>query len=108
MELRYIVARLETETALIRLELWHEEEQTVHGLETLQCKPKYIIITFKMNVLKTTSSSYVQNMIENMILTSYSDKSYVLRAYVASIRMMLCDKLKLQVSEQFLSHDKLT
>ena len=31
-----------------------------------------------MNVLKSTSSSYVQNMIENMVLTSYLDKPVVL------------------------------
>ena len=30
-----------------------------------------------MNVLTSIKSSYVQNMIENMILTSYSDKSYL-------------------------------
>ena len=29
-----------------------------------------------VNVLKRTSSSYVQDMIENMVLTSYLDKSY--------------------------------
>ena len=28
-----------------------------------------------MDVLESTSSSYVQNMIENMVLTSYLDKS---------------------------------
>ena len=29
-----------------------------------------------MNVSKSTSASFVQNMIENMILASYSDQSY--------------------------------
>ena len=53
-----------------------------------------------MNVLKSTSSSYVQNMIENMVLTSYLDKSYFVASqggYVASIQMMSCDKFKHQV-----------
>ena len=31
-----------------------------------------------MNVLKRTSSSYVQNIIENMILTSYLDRCFLL------------------------------
>ena len=31
-----------------------------------------------MNVLKSTSSSYVQNMIENMVLTSYLDRCFLL------------------------------
>ena len=31
-----------------------------------------------MNPLKSTSSSYVQNMIENMVLTSYLDRCFVL------------------------------
>ena len=31
----------------------------------------------RVNVLTSIKSSYVQNMIENMILTSYSDKSYL-------------------------------
>ena len=34
------------------------------------------IIYLKANALKNISSSYVQNMIENMILTLYSDKLY--------------------------------
>ena len=55
-----------------------------------------------MNVWKSTSSSYVQNMIENMVLTSNLEKSY----FVASIQMMLCDKLKHQVRGQFLSRNK--
>ena len=50
-----------------------------------------------MNVLKSTSSCYVQNMIENMILTSYLDKLY----FVASIQMRSRDKLKHQVRGQF-------
>ena len=29
----------------------------------------------RVNVLKSTSSSYVQNTIENVVLTSYLDKS---------------------------------
>ena len=48
-------------------------------------------------MLKSTSSSYVQNMIENMILTSYLDKSY----FDASIQIMSRDKLKHQVRGQF-------
>ena len=62
-----------------------------------------------MNVLKSTSCSYVQNMIENMVLTSYLDKSYFVASwggYVASIQMMSRDKLKHQIRRQFLSHDK--
>ena len=39
---------------------------------------------------------------ENMILTSYSRKSY----FLASIQMLLCDKFKHQVRGQFLSRDK--
>ena len=31
-----------------------------------------------MNVLKSISSSYVQNMIENMVLTSYLDTCFLL------------------------------
>ena len=63
-----------------------------------------------MNVLKSNSWSYVQNMIENTILTSYSDKSYFVASrggYVASIQMMSRDKLKHQVSQQILQRDKL-
>ena len=59
-----------------------------------------------MNVLKSSSSSYDQNMIENMILTSYADKSYILASlggYVASMQMMSRDKLKHQ---QLQSRDK--
>ena len=61
-----------------------------------------------MNVLKSTSSSYVQNMIKNMILTSYLDESYFVTSwggYVRSIQMMLRDKLKHQVRGQLLSRD---
>ena len=61
-----------------------------------------------MNVLKSTSLSYVQNMIENMILTSYLDKSYFVASYggfVASIQMISCNKFKHQVKGQFLSRD---
>ena len=50
-----------------------------------------------MNVLKGTSWSYVQNMIENMILTLYLDESYFVATqggYVAIIQVMSCDKLK--------------
>ena len=61
-----------------------------------------------MNVFKIIRWSYVQNMIENMILTSYLDKSYFvasrggcLMGYVASIQTMLCDKLKHQVGHEF-------
>ena len=55
-----------------------------------------------MNVLKSNSSNYVQNVIDNMVLTSYLDKLY----FVASIQMMSHDKLKHQVRRQFLSRDK--
>ena len=61
-----------------------------------------------MNVLKSTSSSYVQNMIENVILMLYSDKSYFVASqggYVASIQMMSRDELKHQVRGQLLSRD---
>ena len=34
--------------------------------------------TFRMNALKSTSFSYVQNMVENMILRSYLDQSYLM------------------------------
>ena len=54
-----------------------------------------------MNVLKSTSSSYVQNMTENIVLKSYLEKSY----FVASIQMMSLDKLEHQVRGQFLSRD---
>ena len=62
-----------------------------------------------MNVLKSTSSRYVQNMIENMVLTAYLDKSHFVASYggyVTSSQVMSHDKLKHQVIEQFLSHDK--
>ena len=48
-------------------------------------------------------------MIESMILTSYSDESYFVPSgeeYVARIQIMLRNKLKHQVSQQFLLHDK--
>ena len=52
-------------------------------------------------------------MIENMILTSYLDKSYFvasrggcLMGYVASIQTMLCDKLKHQVGHEFFSSSR--
>ena len=56
-----------------------------------------------MNVLKSISSSYVLNMIENMVLTSYLDKSYFVAnygEYVASIQVMSRDKLKHQARRQ--------
>ena len=62
-----------------------------------------------MNVLKSTSSSYVQNMIENMNLTSYLDWSYLVASwggYVTSIQIMSRDNLKYQVDQQCLSPDK--
>ena len=49
-------------------------------------------------------------MIENMILTSHSDTSYLVASrggYVASIEMMSREKLKHKVSQQFLSGGKL-
>ena len=55
-----------------------------------------------MNVSKSTSWSYVQNMTENIILTSYSDKSY----FVASFHMVSRNKLKHQIKGQILSRDK--
>ena len=48
-------------------------------------------------------------MIENMVLTSYLDKSYFAASYggyVAIIQMMSRNKLKHQVRGQFLSRDK--
>ena len=56
----------------------------------------YIYIIY-LKIFKSTSSSYVQNMIENMGLTSYFDKSY----FVARIQMMSFGKLKHQVKGQF-------
>ena len=56
------------------------------------------IDVFLVNIMKSISSSYVQNMIENMILTPYPDKFFI-----ASIQMMLCDKLNHQVRRQFLT-----
>ena len=47
-------------------------------------------------------------MLENMILTLYSGKSYLVASwggYVASIIMMSAIKLKHQVSQQFLLRD---
>ena len=64
-----------------------------------------------MNVLESTSSSYVQNIIENMVLTSYLDKSYFVASeggYVASIQTMSHDKLKHQVRGKFLRREKFT
>ena len=49
--------------------------------------------TFRVNILKSTSSSFVRNVIENMVLTSFLDKSY----FVASIQVMSRDKSKHQV-----------
>ena len=57
-----------------------------------------------LNVLKSISFRYVQNMIENMILTSYSEKSYLAASwggYVASIQIMSRDKLKHSKSSIF-------
>ena len=62
-----------------------------------------------MNVLKRTSSNYVQNVIENMVLTSYLDEPYFvasLGGYVSSIQKMSRNKLKHQVRGQFMSCDK--
>ena len=59
-----------------------------------------------MNVLKIISSSYVQNMIENMILTSYTDKSYFVARedeHVVNVKIMSHDKLKHQVRQHVLS-----
>ena len=59
--------------------------------------------------MKSISSSYAQNMLESMILMSYSKKSYFvasLDGYVASIRIMSRDKLYHQVGGQVLSRDK--
>ena len=46
-------------------------------------------------------TSHVQSVIENMIFTSYSDKSY----FVASVQMISGGRSEHQVSQQFLSHD---
>ena len=48
-------------------------------------------------------------MMEYMIMTSYSNTSYFVASwggYLASIQMMSRDKLKHQVSQQFLSREK--
>ena len=60
--------------------------------------------TFRLNVLKNTSFSYVQNMIENTIFTSYSDKSYLVARIggdVANIQIISRDELKHHVSNNF-------
>ena len=56
-----------------------------------------------MNVLKNANSSYVQNMMEYMILMSYSDMSQLVtnHEYIASIRMMSPEKLEQQISHHF-------
>ena len=65
-----------------------------------------------MNALKSTISNYVQNMtLMNMILMPYSDMSYLVASsdgYDASIQMLSRDKLKHQVSQQFLLRDTFT
>ena len=47
-----------------------------HNPRLLVYLRKFLQYTFRANVLKSTSSSYVQILIENMVLTSYLDKSY--------------------------------
>ena len=65
--------------------------------------------TVRLNVLTNIKSSYVQNMLENMALTSYSDNSY-LGASWGGCRKHANDVVwqvfKHKISEQFLSHDK--
>ena len=41
---------------------------------TASSRSDFIIYLHKLNVLKSVSFSYVQNMIENMILTSFLEK----------------------------------
>ena len=52
-----------------------------------------------MNVLKNASLSYVQNMIEIMILASYSDKSWLVASsdeFVASTQIMSHDRSQVE------------
>ena len=59
--------------------------------------------------MKSTGSSYVQNMIENMILTSYSDKSYHVATSggsVVGVQKISRDKLKHEVGQHLLWHNK--
>ena len=60
-----------------------------------------------MDVLKSTSSSYVKNTIENMILTSYTNSRTMPQAEVGKSQAFKRDKLEYQISQQFLSRDKL-
>ena len=64
-----------------------------------------------MDALKSISFSDVQNMIEIMILTSYSDESYFVAmwdGYIASFQLMSGEKLKHQVRWRYLSYDTFT
>ena len=52
-------------------------------------------------------TSYFQNMIENIILTSYQIKLWIvasLDGHVAKIQITLHNKLKDEVSQHFLAH----
>ena len=66
----------------------------------IRYKASTVFSSFRLNVLKGISSSYVQSVTENIILTSQWDMSYVVRnqdRYVSSIQMVSHNKLKHQV-----------
>ena len=65
-----------------------------------------IILYLQSECIAKRYPNYVKNVIENIILTSYADKSKLvasLDGYVASSRMVSCDKLKQQVSQHFVA-----
>ena len=49
---------------------------SVSGKDYLDCRIFYFKLRQKDNSLKSNSSIEVQNMVENMVLNSYSDESY--------------------------------
>ena len=67
------------------------------------------IVRFDICQYIQSESIYVQNMLENMILRSYSDNSYIDTSW-GGCRKHAHDEMrqvfKLKISEQFLSHDK--
>ena len=50
---------------------------TVSGKDYLECRIFYFKFLHQGNALKSSSSICVQNMMENIVLTPYSDKSYL-------------------------------
>ena len=62
-----------------------------------------------MNVLNSAYSVYTQILTDSMILTSYSEKSYLpanFGGYVESVQMMSHDTSKHQLSQQFVARQK--